>query len=294
MTVHIEGMGWLGSLTAHQLARAGVEFTWSDTDTRWVAWPASTGLVYPTGPGDEQSQRGMRGWQRWLADDPWLARYVVPALFAYSTKTPPHHGAYERSEIAPGLTIAHAPCYASDPRALVLDARAEFADRRLPSTPDTPVLVQAHSAGRLRSFMWGWSARVKVYGSVETDDPIAYYGRRISQPCYANPVGATGLHYAGSTVVEQRTPKSLDCGKHYRLWESWFLKQFPSVDRVEVVEPPTEGWRPRPLDDDSGLAEFRREGGQTVITTPPLGHSGVRWAPPVIDSIVHSVLEATA
>lgn len=114
MTVHIEGMGWLGSMLARRLERADIDFTWSDNDDPFPAWPASTGLVYPTAPDDERSVRGMNGWKRWLKEDEWLAGYTEPVSVGFVTANPPSGGKYPSVDVG-GLKIGEAPCFATDP-----------------------------------------------------------------------------------------------------------------------------------------------------------------------------------
>jgi len=43
--LHIEGMGWLGAVTARVLAERSSSFGWHDTDAPYTAWKASTGIA---------------------------------------------------------------------------------------------------------------------------------------------------------------------------------------------------------------------------------------------------------
>lgn len=289
MTVHIEGMGWLGSVLARRLERAGVDFTWHDNDDPFPAWPASTGLVYPTAPDDERSVAGMKGWQRWIHDDPWLASNTERVSVGFVTANPPSGGKYESVDLG-GLKIGQATCFATDPRAIVLAARERYASARLAGDPGEGLLVQAHAHGpRLQSMMWGWSARVKLHEQVSIDRRIAYYGHRMSQSCYAYPIPNTEYFFAGSASFEQRNPKRLDTGNHFDLWRRFFLKQFP-VSEVELVEPPVQGWRPRWKEGDSLRAKkVKLSSGRLSVSLPPLRHSGVRWCPPIIDGAVRGI-----
>lgn len=289
--VHIEGMGWLGSVLARRLERAGIDFTWHDNDDPFPAWPASTGLVYPTDPTDERSVMGMKGWQRWIHEDPWLADFTERVSVGFVTANPPSGGKYEAVDLG-GIKIGQAPCYATDPRAIVTAARERYASARREADPGDPnsILIQAHAHGpRLQSMMWGWSARVKLHEQIDFSRRVAYYGHRMSQSCYAYPIPRTEFFFAGSASFEQRTPKRLDTDNHFALWRKFFLKQFP-VSEVELVEPPVQGWRPRWKEGDSLkpkriiLPSDRR-----CITLPPLRHSGVRWCPPIIDLTVRGI-----
>src|SRR6185369_5458328 len=51
-SIHLEGMGWLGSLIAHELTLREIPFTWNELlpADGWIptAWQASSGLIYPS------------------------------------------------------------------------------------------------------------------------------------------------------------------------------------------------------------------------------------------------------
>jgi hypothetical protein len=100
--IHLEGMGVIGAHIAWELHRQGVPFTWHDTESRYVAWRASTGAIFPT--GEYSDQEGMKGWRAWLAGTalwasmPLFRACVEQASWWYSTKAPAHG--------APGEAIA--------------------------------------------------------------------------------------------------------------------------------------------------------------------------------------------
>lgn len=283
--LHIEGMGLLGSLLANHLDDRGVDFTWSDTDSTTNAWSASTGLVYPA--GDARSMHGLEGWRSW-AETPWGGPVVEEVRYTYHHRNPPHDGRYTPDYDLGDMRVAprQPGCFAVNVQALVLAARTKFHGCRAPY--DGGPRVRAHGfTERLGAYMWGWTVPV----ALEYPDDLeascgalrpAFYSRRDRfQIVYAYPIAhQPDDWWAGSSLVSQKAPHPLDAEKHYARWLEAFTVNFPRVEVVSRGEP-IQGWRPRPTvePDDDHLVLV--EGDQ--VTFPPLWHSGVRWAPVVIE-----------
>lgn len=286
MSVHIEGMGWLGSALAFRLDAEGIPFTWHDTEARHVAWKACTGLCYPA--GDALSQDNLLHWGEWLAAGYLPQGTVAPVAYTYNQRRPPHDGTYSVTDLG-WARIAQAPCYAVNVPRIVAAARQQFASARRPEPPPGARTVIAHGFNpRMDITMWGWSARVRMRVPAELRQAAgglqsAFYSRPNSHPFkmfYAYPCpGEPGWWWAGSALVRQRVPKQLDPGPHVTRWMRVFAEMFPPVT-VEQVGAVRQGWRPRPAETDLPRVE---EGPDGTLTFPPLWHSGVRWAPLIVN-----------
>ena len=290
MTVHIEGMGWLGTALAYRLHAHGVGFTWSDTDSPHVAWRASTGIVYPA--GDARSQRNLELWAGWHMAGTLPPGTVVPVLYAYAHRHPPSQGRYPVTDLG-WVRAAMAPCYAVDVPAAVETARRQFASCRRPAPPEGGALAIAHGFGRRRTaYVWGWSAAVALdlpedLLRVAGNRPVALYARhRRFQLAYAYPIaGRPGWHRAGSSAIAQKTPRAGDPGRGLAAWEEAFPQLFPGITVLKTM-PAVAGWRPRGSDTDALDLRVHNRSGRCVVEFPPLNHSGVRWAPQLVEQAV--------
>ena len=142
MSVHIEGMGWLGTVLAWQLSEARIPFTWHDTDEPITAWRASTGGIYPDG-NDEGGQAAYSEWTQWARYQAQWRPYVEAADFWYSTKNPPHGGRYKAVADIGSLRLAFPPSYHVNVQRWVKRARLAFGPYRDP-LPSPTVYVVAH------------------------------------------------------------------------------------------------------------------------------------------------------
>ncbi|WAB09181.1 hypothetical protein SEA_LITTLEMUNCHKIN_5 [Gordonia phage LittleMunchkin] len=287
--VHIEGMGWLGAVTALSLERQGIEFTWHDTDAPHVAWKASTGLVYPA--GDDRSVRDMAHWERWHAAGVFPTGTVESVLYTYGHKAPPHEGRYDTRRLTDSTTLALAPCLAVNAPEIVGHARRRFASARS-EDPGEGVLIRAHAGRRLAAQMWGWNVPVRLTLPGPLADlgrRPAVYGRRVRRIAYAYPIPGTDRWWGGSTLIRQTQPRELDVMKHVSRWLTDFTALFPDIG-VEIAAEPMQGWRPRPADTDtSNLPRWNRTADRPTIEYPPLWHSGIRWSPTVLQWTLHQL-----
>jgi hypothetical protein len=282
VTLHLEGMGWFGAATAFALERVGVSFTWNDTDAEVRAWPASTGMVYPA--GDERSARNLDLWWNWYESKLFPAGMVRPVSYVYTHKRPPHEGRYRQDDLGP-YRVGHRAGIAVDVPAIVTAARLRFVARRIDrARPGHRVLVTHGFGDRCGALRWGWSREVQL----DVPDALqalpnraAFYSRRGRfQIVYAYVIPTRpGWWWAGSSLVAQAKdkPRRLDAGKHFDRWLDAWRELWPGVPVIGVGEL-TQGWRPVPVEGDTGTLDMR--------SVPPLWHSGVRWAPEIVDRLV--------
>lgn len=278
--IHIEGMGWLGSLVALRMRQARKRFTWSDIDSPVCAWHASTGLVYPG--GDARSLYEMALWTGWSRRNDLLSQAITPAAFVFAHKNPPHGGKYTMTEVFGTARRANAACFAMDVPTFVNSVRELIADYRTDPERGSAV-IRAHGYGtRLGNLVWGWSAPAFLEFPDTLDKPVALYGKpHRYQTVYAVPRG--DHHMIGSSSIPQglhpRTEPDLIMRAIGR-WTDAFQTLFPTI-KITGIGVPTEGWRPKPVIGDDGRVRRERDG--RTITLPPLYHSGVRWAPSILD-----------
>jgi len=274
-------MGWLGSVLALRLDQAGVPFTWNDNDSAVCAWPVSTGLVYPA--GDRRTMLNLGAWMRWSEQRDIVGRNVTPAEFVFAHKSPPHGGKYDSSPAMGNLHRAKAPCLAVDVAAIVRQARLKFSDRRTEGPARGQRLIVAHGFGtRLGSLVWGWSAPAKI-GGLDSDSVALYAKAHRFQTLYAVPRG--GIHRVGSSSLNQGMRARPDADRAKRARDRWighFPTVFPTLELIDVGEP-QQGWRPHARTGDLGSTIVNVDG---TVTLPPLWHSGIRWAPSVIEQAV--------
>lgn len=296
--IHIQGMGWVGSILALNLERRGVDFTWHDTDARRVAWRASNGVVYPD--GDAEAQACKTVWDGWAASGLLPSNIVAPALFAYSQKSPPHGGAYKPIELWPGVhSSPPGEAYIVNVAGAVEYARTRFADQRLDSAPTGSVTVVTHgSSERCGGYDWGWTARTRLKlpkaakRAIEQVGGIQMYGRvnRFELAHATSIPGAPDRFKIGTS--SQNSPKSrpdaalAQFAKRIQQVE----KLFPGV-KVLDAETPVEGWRPRNKRPDDTAPRWTPNSAEPRLVLAPAGHNGVRFAPRIVADTL-AVLEA--
>jgi hypothetical protein len=294
-SVHIEGMGIIGSLLARLLDERGVEFTWHDTEERINAWRASTGCVYPG--ADVHDEACHANWLRW-ADGPFAA-WTERALYWFNHKHPPHGGRYE-------ITLDRGWLRRGDPvsvhlnaQTLVRDTRAWFADRRTPRAPRVVrgryVVAHGFSEERLEECVWGWTVPVQLSctdvaltGLASGMRSALYLRKGRFVMVYAYPRPDTAEWYAGSSLIVQQKPKELDAEKHYARW----LRQLDELTggRVQVTcrGEALQGWRPRgELLDEQQLAVWAEPDGKLYV--PPMWHNGIRHFPVVAAQVLQKL-----
>lgn len=290
--IHLEGMGWFGSMLAFRLDQQRLRFTWHDTDSGPMAWRASTGLVYPSGDARAEADRDQ--WLRHTSGVLLPQTMVQQVSFVFTQAAPPFGGP-PSATVGPGWSISSARAVQVDVPALVRSARDRFASQRSTGPAAGDLLIRAHGfTERIGAWVWGWNCPVMLtldpsLRAALRHDParpqsegarpaIAARSGRFVAP-YAYPLlSAPEWWRAGSSMVVQHRPRQLDAAKHFTTWRRQFTELAPFA-RIEAHGTPVQGWRPQAKRGDSG----RPERAGDVITLPPMSHSGVRLAPSVLD-----------
>jgi hypothetical protein len=291
--IHLEGMGWQGSILALLLAREGRDFTWNDTETTINAWKASTGSVYPD--SDPRAVASKQAWHRWLDDGLLPAGTTELCDYVYTSKNPPHGGPKAWARVG-AATISSENAIQVNVPAVVKHARLTFADRRVPRPrSDARRYVITHGfSQRLHRYVWGWNVAVKL--SIDpalthllAGRPTIYCRPTRFVTAYAYPIpGLEEWWFAGANGVVQVKAQKLDAEKHYERWCQQFAQLAPFarvVDRSSAVQ----GWRPQGRPTDPGWPIIHERAGRTRLLLPSMYHSGVRLAPSVMSAALQQI-----
>ena len=305
MSVHLEGMGWLGSMLARQLTMEGIDFTWHDTD-RWAcAWPASTGLVYPT--FDPPTVVGYNGMRRWVDGNRHFAQgEVEQCTWWYTSNAAPGINRAPKGTSAPKPLVdqgwvraAVEPAWQVNVQQVVHESRRRFERHRVVEPPDADAYVVAHGfdPSRVAAFSWGWSCKTRVTWPDEIAQnsvngrPVLYAktGRWIAN--YLYPVaGEPDTFWAGSIQIHQRDPQPLEVSKHWVKWNERVKLLTGGRVSVEQAEPFRQGWRPKPgLTGHDPVRAWHAPVGRQAIFAPSLAASGLRLAAPTIERMVDMI-----
>lgn len=298
MVIHVEGMGWLGSVVAWHLHRAGYDFTWHDIDARFVAWAASTGIVYPTG-NDTRAESDWATWLRWVDEPPWEDKTGAQACsFWFNHRNPPHGGTYRLFADLGWARMASLPAVQVDVPRLVSHARSHFSAQRTDGPPaGAHTLIRAHgfTPERLVGYLWGWSAPVELTYPAELEEasrlgPPTFYARRNRYTmAYAYKAAhEPGVWLAGSATAHQLNPRTLATAHHVDRWRRTIEELLPRL-RVEAIGDVRQGWRPKAATAERLDVEVTAGAAGAVITAPPLRGSGVRLAPTVAAQIMEAL-----
>jgi len=284
MRVHLEGMGINGSLLALKLAERGVGFTWHDTIDPKVAWPASTGAIYPGGSEKFGPDAACHEeWLRWY-EQGFANEFLELGSFTFCTKSPPHGGRYSTTPVG-ALNVAALPSLHLNAQKLVVETRAQFSKQRREVgdaiwDDGNLIYIVTHGWGeRLGHVYWGWTRLVELqFNPKQFEHRPAFYfreGRFIM--AYAYPVPGTPYWYAGSNIIKQRADarKSLSMEDKYERWKTNFERLGDGQVKVGREGDFIEGWRPAAAKEDE--AWVRRKG--NVLTFRPLWNSGIRHFP---------------
>ncbi|MCQ9384421.1 hypothetical protein [Brevibacterium moorei] len=297
MTVHLDGMGWLGSTLAVNLERNGIDFTWSDIDSWRTAWRASNGVVYPD--GDPLAVRGLEAWDRWYAQGLLPESAACRAAFGYTQVTVPHGGTYRPLEFWPGVKRAPGlSAYIVNVAAVVKWARSRYSDRRRDSAPEGSLEVVARGNGRmLKRYVWGWTARARIKlpaearAVIDSGAGLELYGlvNKFEKVHVTSIPGEPGQFKLGTSSrpgVSNRRPEAALRDFAKRVGQAETL--FPGLTVLDA-DSPVEGWRPFPARPDYTV---RRA--PSGIELPSAGSSGVRLAPVIVQSALDLIGEAEA
>jgi hypothetical protein len=290
--VHLEGMGLLGCLTAWQLSRLGIEFTWSDCDASYTAWRACTGACYPCSPGIEGNCYYQ--WMQWVGSGIYpdglleVCDYWVDSC----TKSLPHGLVGDVEALAGPMRLVGRSVHLNAQRLVEL-TRSYFACCRttnVPAVRDTRLYLIAHGFNsRLKRYLWGWNRLVKL--SYDPEGPLGTQSRQGCRPCfylrknrfqysYCYPRPGTPYWYAGSSMISQTTPRMLNVEARYAAWLGWFKELSGGLVEVEEEGDCSQGWRPLGQKEKNLLKHLEI---CTVspgrISCPPMGASGFRLYP---------------
>jgi hypothetical protein len=286
--IHLTGFGIVGSVLAWRLREAGLDFTWSDESSPYVAWKACTGSVLPT--GEPLDQEGYAAWSRWAEHPPWGSPGIIEAgSYLYNHANPPEGGRFKQTILGP-FRLAEIPSLHVNAQALVEMTRKMFERERRAAPPASGLALVTHGFSRLLSHtVWGWHAlaRIEVPWPLPWR-PCLYLRHNRFRLTYAYPKPGTEYHYIGSDMIAQRVPHSLSIKKKLETWLKYFEMLAGRDVRVTIIPGTSvEGWRPTPKENLPLLLE-RSDG----LWVRPLGHSGVRWSHSVADAVLSKIRKA--
>ena len=260
-TYHLEGMGVVGCLVAHRLQAEGVEFTWHDVDAARTAWKVSTGAIPVF--GDQQSHDDRQQWLAWYKAG-FLGHYMTKAVWCYAAQNPPHKakdiGCKAKATVGP-ITVSNKRSLHMDVQRFVTETRSTFRRRQTPGRRQRDVIITHGFGENIHRWSWGWSAQVLIELSDELEHALGgrrpcFYLRNGYQLPYLYPVGREREYYAGTTLVTQKQPRSLDIDPKLKTWLGHIREYSGQHIAVTSVIANTigEGWRPM-ADPDAPLIE---------------------------------------
>lgn len=283
-------MGVLGCFTAWHLAQRGMDFTWSDRDTNFTAWKASTGAIYPS--ADVADEYAMTIWGEWAQRD-YLRPFVERARWCH-LRGKIHHGLRTREVESLGpISITDAQSLHLNVQAFVIATRNQFREQEKPlAARGEDLTIVAHGFNeRCHAYLWGWSAHVRmsVKGRLaKSEQRLALYLRPSRfRMRYAYPIPGTDCWYAGSSLYHQTHPRPMRKTIESFL-EDW-LKDFEALAEGKITIHDAsnlrQGWRPRATAGDQAgdHASILASPGRLVY--PPLPTSGVRHAPLLMERL---------
>lgn len=273
-------MGIIGSLTAMMMVAEGYSFRWDDVEEpHKVAWKACTGAIIPTG---EALDMECRKW--WHDNRRMFSKTLERARWCYSAANPPHNGAKQgvvAVEEIGNIKISNVASYHLNAQVLVPSVRQNLeAWRRKPKKGDRRVV--AHGFGKhIWKWSWGWSAQVEIELDPVLREDLqgvrgCFYLRNGYQLNYLYPVPHTNRYYAGTTLITQKEPKSLELKPKYDKWLENVKKESSGLIKITKMFPKTlmEGWRPMANPDDPLVKE---EKGKLYLK--PMYGNGIRHFP---------------
>jgi hypothetical protein len=287
--VHLRGFGLIGSLLAHTLSDAGIDFSWFDIDlqtpNKACAWKASTGCVYPSGEDlDKRNYAKIRTLRA-------VSERLETANYAFTQKSIPHHSADRELQVAKtigGLKILNRPSYHLNVQAFVEHTRELFKDR-ISEDPRGALVVNSNGFHSLKptSYRWGWHCEATV--AIEHPDLYNMVGRTCFNlkegrfnNTYLYPKPGTDKYYFGTHFIFQNKIKPLETSSKI----AWCLKhaqeQLEGIAEVYVdTSTCVEGWRPAFLEDSNNVLMHNNE-----LFIKPQMANGLRHHPEVMSEIL--------
>lgn len=300
MMIHLEGMGVIGCGVAWALTARGLPFTWHDNNSPVCAWRACTGAIFPS--GHHRDVAGYEVWAKWWEGSPWAGSIGLDLLeradYWYCTKQAPHGSGVQPVRTVGNLKLHPQPSFHFNAQEFVARSRAFFSSQRLAHNP-TPAtwhkqtrLVVSHGFNnRLTRYVWGWTRLVEIKGLEDKQRACVYLRKGRFVMAYAFPTPATDGWYAGSSLIVQTRPSSLDAERHSDRWAEKFNQLGDGHVWVERwLGPAIEGWRPStgPVAQEDAQP-FWLEGTNGTLTVMPCWHSGVRWLPLIVRELMERI-----
>lgn len=291
MTVHLEGMGLLGSHLARRLEERGVDFTWHDTREKVAAWQACTGLVYPSGVPREAANH--ERWTEFEAAGFPERDLVERCAYVFSTKGEPYGARHGQRRVG-SLGVSNRAAITVNVPEFVRRTRTRYSQRERTACPRVAGRVVAHGfAARLDCVLWGWAVPVRLAWDPVLDPsldglrPVVYLRKERFVTAYAHPIPGSPFYWAGSSMIVQRTPRALQVGPKFARWERIIETLSGGMVRVEGrAGLPLQGWRPAGVASDD-TTEVRTIDG--VPHLPPMRGDGLRNSPDVIDAALATI-----
>lgn len=289
----------MGSLVAWRLDQLGYNITWEDNRSEQVAWKVSTGAIPVM--GDELSRKNLLAWHIWLKKKSFINKFVEPAIWTYCSVNPPHQAKLHTMQTVGPLKLTSAHSYHLNAQQFVLKTRKKFEsvarDCGFGAGAKTLVIITHGFGDNIWKWSWGWSATVEVEFSpelnraIERVDPglrACFYLRRKFELPYLYPIPKTNLYYAGTTLITQQHPTSLDLTLKYENWRKK-VQEFSGghVRRIITETPPREGWRPM-ANPEAPLIEVIKP--NTLRIRPQYGN-GIRFFPTTFTALRQAIDE---
>lgn len=297
VSVHLVGMGLLGSLTAWRLYKVGIPFTWWDTDSAVTAWKASTGCCYPSG-GEVDNQCYWQ-WRLWIKPQEFPTEFFEVCSYWVDSnqKSYPHGLQVDSETLIDPLRLGGKSVHINS-QGFVKFVRGKFKNLKREVQPRESVKVISHGFGeRLERVLWGWTRLVKLQIDeqiLELGRPSFYLRQNRFQFAYCYPVPNSAYWYAGSSLISQREPKSLEILPKYESWRERFINLSGGLVRIMEEGETREGWRPKGKGLLSESEGYRASGlgvetYKGVIHCPSMASNGFRHFPAVWESLCKSL-----
>lgn len=246
MRLHIEGMGVMGCLIGQLLERCEIPFTWNDTDAPVKAWPACTGVIYPSG-----HRLDLENHRRWTLAEWMCSGFREYGRWCYYSAKPPHGGTLVQRGAYKNIKVSEAHTVHINAVRMVEECRRRWRDWEGTTHGALTIVSHGFTPGIIHRWSWGWTALVELEPSSTLERLCrpyrpCYYMRDGYVLDYAYPVPGTRYWYAGTTLCTQRAPKQLDAEPKLLAWTERFSDKIAGAARLTNIGPLRTGWRPVP------------------------------------------------
>lgn len=250
-SIHLQGMGLVGSLIAWQLYARGWPFTWSDAHAEHTAWKACTGCCYPASDENSVDRYCYDLWRTWLSSHIY-PRHCFEATeywFDSQHRALPHGLQADVIRTAGKLRTVASPSIHVNAQELVLHTRRRFAAQERPARQGEGVLIVSNGFARAERYLWGWTAFVELDfdEGVFGPRPCFYLRRNRFQFAYSFPRPGSDEWYAGSSLISQNEPRAFPMEQFERRfsdWKKWVKELTDDAVRVKAFHGFAQGWRP--------------------------------------------------